>query len=58
MKRSERLYALVDHLRARSPRPVYAEPGRSGGYTIGREFSLPLLQFSATEASAINHTHR
>ncbi|SDT21965.1 helix-turn-helix transcriptional regulator [Microlunatus soli] len=83
MKRSERLYALVDHLRARSPRPIpgrtladtfevtvrtierdilalqqsgvpiYAEPGRTGGYVIDREFSLPPLQFSATEATAI-----
>ncbi|MGT2427436.1 helix-turn-helix transcriptional regulator [Amnibacterium kyonggiense] len=82
MKRAERMYALVDLLRAaRSPLsaarlarefdvskrtierdiqslqladvPIYADQGVSGGYSILREYSLPPLNLTPTEALAV-----
>ncbi|WP_084963845.1 helix-turn-helix transcriptional regulator [Thermoactinospora rubra] len=83
MNRTDRLYALVEDLRAIAPRyrsarelarrfevsvrtierdiaalqesgvPIYAEPGRRGGYAIDKEMSLPPLNFTPTEAVAI-----
>lgn len=83
MKRSERLYAIVDLLRANSPAPlsvsrlatefdvtkrtverdlaslmaagvpIHARPGRTGGYLIERDFSLPPLQFTPRETYAV-----
>ncbi|MEU7002896.1 YafY family protein [Nonomuraea sp. NPDC046570] len=83
MNRTDRLYALVEDLRAISPRcrsarelakrfdvsvrtierdisalqqsgvPIYAEPGRRGGYAIDKKASLPPLNFTPAEAVAI-----
>ena len=83
MRRSDRLYGLVDVLRARAPRPVgraelaerlevtprtverdilalqqagvpiWSQRGRSGGYAIDPRWSLPPLNFDATEALAV-----
>ncbi|WP_406674363.1 HTH domain-containing protein [Nonomuraea sp. N2-4H] len=83
MNRTDRLYALVEELRAIAPRcrsarelaerfevsvrtierditalqesgvPIYAEPGRKGGYAIDRKVSLPPLNFTPAEAVAI-----
>lgn len=83
MNRTDRLYALVEELRAVAPRPrsarwlarrfevstrtierdlrslqdtgvpVYAEPGRSGGYVLDRSRSLPPLSITAAEATAL-----
>lgn len=83
VNRTDRLYALVEDLRAISPRcrsarelaerfevsvrtierdiaalqesgvPVYAEPGRRGGYALDKTMSLPPLNFTPTEAVAI-----
>ncbi len=83
MNRTDRLYALVEDLRATAPRPrsarqlaaryevsartierdilalqesgvpVYAEPGRSGGYAIDRTMTLPPVNFTAAEMVAI-----
>ncbi|MER6946098.1 YafY family protein [Nonomuraea sp. NPDC000554] len=83
MNRTDRLYALVEDLRAISPRcrsarelakrfevsvrtierdlaalqesgvPIYAEPGRKGGYAIDKKMSLPPLNFTPAEAVAI-----
>ncbi|MED7922619.1 YafY family protein [Nonomuraea sp. LP-02] len=83
MNRTDRLYALVEDLRAIAPRcrsaralaerfevsvrtierditalqesgvPIYAEPGRKGGYAIDKKMSLPPLNFSPAEAVAI-----
>ncbi|HET6794492.1 MAG TPA: WYL domain-containing protein [Acidimicrobiales bacterium] len=83
MRRADRLYALVEELRARSPRPVarsdlaarlevtprtverdvlalqvagvpiWSQRGRGGGYAIDRRWSLPPLNFDATEALAV-----
>ncbi|MFE3454638.1 helix-turn-helix transcriptional regulator [Nonomuraea sp. NPDC059194] len=83
MNRTDRLYALVEDLRAISPGcrsarqlakrfevsvrtierdiaalqesgvPIYAEPGRSGGYAIDKNHSLPPLNFTPAEAVAI-----
>ncbi|MEU8249970.1 YafY family protein [Nonomuraea sp. NPDC048916] len=83
MNRTDRLYALVEDLRAISPRcrsarelakrfevsvrtierditalqesgvPIYAEPGRTGGYAIDKKMSLPPLNFTPAEAVAI-----
>jgi predicted DNA-binding transcriptional regulator YafY len=83
VNRTDRLYALVEDLRAIAPRcrsarelaarfevsvrtierditalqesgvPIYAEPGRRGGYAIDRKASLPPLNFTPTEAVAI-----
>ncbi|TDE56398.1 YafY family transcriptional regulator [Nonomuraea mesophila] len=83
MNRTDRLYALVEDLRAIAPRcrsarelaerfevsvrtierditalqesgvPIYAQPGRRGGYAIDKTMSLPPLNFSPAEAVAI-----
>ncbi|PRX69953.1 putative DNA-binding transcriptional regulator YafY [Nonomuraea fuscirosea] len=83
VNRTDRLYALVEDLRAIAPRhrsarelaarfevsvrtierditalqesgvPIYAEPGRKGGYAIDKKMSLPPLNFSPAEAVAI-----
>jgi predicted DNA-binding transcriptional regulator YafY len=82
VNRTDRLYALVDELRAVSPRarsarwlagrfevgertirrdidalqqtgvPIYAEPGRLGGYALDRTHSLPPINITAREAIA------
>ncbi|MGO1391573.1 helix-turn-helix transcriptional regulator [Brachybacterium alimentarium] len=33
--------------------PIYAEPGRRGGYAIRRDYSLPPLAFTLAEAAAV-----
>ncbi|MGP9680810.1 helix-turn-helix transcriptional regulator [Brachybacterium sp. AOP3-A1-3] len=33
--------------------PIYAEPGRRGGYAIRRDYSLPPLAFTLAEATAV-----
>lgn len=83
MRRTDRLYALVEELRARAPRPVsrttlaerlevtartverdilalqqagvpiWSQRGRGGGYAIDPQWSLPPLNFDATEALAV-----
>ena len=83
MNRTDRLYALVEELRAVAPRPrsarqlaaryevskrtierdilalqesgvpVYAEPGRCGGYVLDKTLTLPPLNFTAAEMVAI-----
>lgn len=83
MNRTDRLYALVEELRAVAPRtrsarqlaerfevstrtierdlsalqaagvPVYAEPGRRGGYTVDPATTLPPLNVTAEEAMAV-----
>jgi predicted DNA-binding transcriptional regulator YafY len=83
MNRTDRLYAMVEELRAVAPRPrsatwlagrfevctrtverdisalqqagvpIYAEPGRVGGYVLDRSHSLPPVNVSADEAVAI-----
>ena len=83
VNRTDRLYALVEELRAVAPRPrsarqlagryevstrtierdilalqesgvpVYAEPGRCGGYVIDKTLTLPPLNFTAAEMVAI-----
>jgi len=83
MRRTDRLYALVEELRVRAPRPVsraelarhlevtprtverdilalqqagvpiWSQRGRSGGYAIDPRWSLPPLNFDATEALAV-----
>jgi predicted DNA-binding transcriptional regulator YafY len=83
MRRTDRLYALVEELRARAPRPVsrarlaehlevtartierdvlalqhagvpiWSQRGRGGGYAIDAQWSLPPLNFDATEALAV-----
>lgn len=83
VNRTDRLYAMVEELRAVAPRPrsaawlagrfevsrrtverdvsalqqsgvpVYAEPGRRGGYVLDRAASLPPLNFTPYEATAI-----
>ncbi|MFG2059015.1 helix-turn-helix transcriptional regulator [Micromonospora sp. NPDC048930] len=83
MNRTDRLYALVEELRAVSPRPrsarwlaqrfevsartverdiaalqaagvpIWAEPGRTGGYVIDRARTLPPVNLSPTEAVAM-----
>ena len=82
-RRTDRLYALVEELRARAPRPVsrlaladrlevtprtverdilslqqagvpiWSHRGRDGGYAIDPQWSLPPLNFDATEALAV-----
>lgn len=84
MNRTDRLYALVEELRARAPRvrsarwlaerflvssrtierdlaalqqagvPIWAEPGRTGGYGIDPSHTLAPLGFSADEALAVS----
>ncbi|MFG2994184.1 helix-turn-helix transcriptional regulator [Streptomyces sp. NPDC048257] len=83
MNRTERLYALVEELRAVSPRPrsarwlagrfgvstrtierdlsalqqsgvpLYTEPGRSGGYVVDKDHTLPPLTITPAEAAAL-----
>ncbi|MFC7375651.1 MULTISPECIES: helix-turn-helix transcriptional regulator [unclassified Brachybacterium] len=33
--------------------PIYAEPGRRGGYAVRRDYSLPPLAFTPQEATAV-----
>ena len=83
MNRTDRLYAMVEELRAIAPRPrsatwlagrfevcartverdisalqqagvpIYAEPGRTGGYALDRSRTLPPVNMSPEEAVAI-----
>src|SRR2546430_3857965 len=83
MNRTDRLYALVEELRAVTPQPrsarwlacrfevssrtverdigalqqagvpIYAEPGRTGGYVLDKTHSLPPVNVTAGEAVAI-----
>ncbi|HEU5109991.1 MAG TPA: YafY family protein [Micromonosporaceae bacterium] len=83
MNRTDRLYAIVEELRAVSPRPrsarwlarrfevstrtverdigalqqagvpVYAEPGRTGGYVVDRATTLPPVNVTPAEAVAM-----
>lgn len=83
MNRTDRLYAIVEELRAASPRPlsvsklasrfevstrtverdllalqesgvpIYAEPGRTGGYVLDKGMSLPPVNFTPQEAAAL-----
>lgn len=83
VNRTDRLYAIVEDLRASAPRPqsarqlaaryevsartverdilalqesgvpVYAEPGRRGGYAIDKTMTLPPVNFTAAEMVAI-----
>ncbi|RCG25446.1 YafY family transcriptional regulator [Sphaerisporangium album] len=83
MNRTDRLYALVEELRAISPRcrsarelgdrlrvsartierdiatlqragvPIHAEPGKRGGYALGKTASPPPIGFSPGEAVAV-----
>jgi predicted DNA-binding transcriptional regulator YafY len=83
VRRTDRLYALVEELRARAPRPVsraelsatlevtprtverdilalqqagvpiWSQRGRGGGYALDERWSLPPLNFDATEALAV-----
>ena len=83
MNRTDRLYALVEELRAAAPQwrsaqwlaerfevssrtierdlsalqqagvPIYATPGRRGGYAIDSQHTLPPLNLSAAEVAAV-----
>ena len=83
MNRTDRLYAIVEELRATAPRrrsarelaaryevsvrtierdicalqqsgvPIYADQGRTGGYSIDPAMTLPPLNFSPAEAVAV-----
>ena len=83
MNRTDRLYALVEELRAAAPGyrsttwlaarfevsprtierdlsalqqsgvPIYATPGRRGGYAIDTHHTLPPLNFTAAEVAAV-----
>ncbi|MEV6798210.1 WYL domain-containing protein [Micromonospora rifamycinica] len=83
MNRTDRLYALVEELRAVAPRPrsarwlagrfevstrtverdivalqgagvpIWAEPGRTGGYVVDRAHTLPPVNLTAAEAVAM-----
>src|SRR5687767_11770652 len=83
VRRTDRLYALVEELRVRAPRPVsrsrlaqalevtprtverdilalqqagvpiWSQRGRGGGYALDSHWSLPPLNFDATEALAV-----
>src|SRR5689334_24274575 len=83
MNRTDRLYALVEELRAVAPRPrsarwlarrfevctrtverdigalqesgvpIYAEPGRTGGYAVDPAHTLPPVNVTPAEAVAI-----
>ncbi|HJP74933.1 MAG TPA: YafY family protein [Pseudonocardiaceae bacterium] len=83
MNRTDRLYAIVEELRAVAPRrrsarelaaryevsvrtiardidaltqagvPIYADTGRRGGYTLDKAMTLPPLNFTPAEATAV-----
>ena len=55
MNRTDRLYALVEELRAVAPRARSARQlaGRGGGYVIDKALTLPPLNFTAAEMVAI-----
>jgi predicted DNA-binding transcriptional regulator YafY len=83
VNRTDRLYALVEELRAVAPSsrsaptlatrfevsvrtierdisalqqagvPIYATPGRRGGYAIDKSMTLPPVNFTAAEAAAV-----
>jgi predicted DNA-binding transcriptional regulator YafY len=83
VNRTDRLYALVEELRAVAPRPrsaawlaarfevsgrtverdisalqqsgvpIWAEPGRTGGYCLDRAHTLPPVNFTPEEATAL-----
>jgi len=83
VNRTDRLYALVDELRAVAPRartarhmaarfevsvrtierdlsalqqagvPIYATPGPGGGYAIDKDHTLPPVNFTSEEATAL-----
>lgn len=83
MNRTDRLYAMVEELRASTPRPrsarwlacrfevsartverdigalqqagvpIYAEPGRNGGYVLDKKHTLPPVNVTPAEAVAI-----
>jgi predicted DNA-binding transcriptional regulator YafY len=83
VNRTDRLYALVDELRAIAPRartarqmagrfevsvrtierdldalqqagvPIYATPGPGGGYAIDKDHTLPPVNFTSEEATAL-----
>ncbi len=83
MNRTDRLYAMVEELRAVAPRwrsaswlaarfevssrtierdlsalqqagvPIYAAPGRRGGYTVDVRHTLPPVNLSAAEVAAV-----
>lgn len=83
MNRTDRLYAIVEELRAVTPRPrsarwlaehfevsvrtierdiaalqqtgvpIWAQPGRGGGYVIDKEYTLPPLNLAPQEAIAM-----
>lgn len=83
MNRTDRLYALVEELRAAAPRPrsaralarqfevsvrtverdlaalqqsgvpIHAQPGRTGGYVLDKERTLPPLTVTPAEATAL-----
>ncbi len=83
MNRTDRLYALVEELRARAPRlvracelagrfevsvrtverdlaalqqagvPIWTQPGPGGGYAVDPRTTLPPLNFSPAEATAV-----
>jgi predicted DNA-binding transcriptional regulator YafY len=83
VNRTDRLYALVDELRAIAPRartarqmadrfevsvrtierdldalqqagvPIYATPGPGGGYAIDKDHTLPPVNFTSEEATAV-----
>ncbi len=83
MSRTDRLYAIVEELRARAPRPVparrlaerfevsvrtierdlaqlgmsgvpiWSQPGPGGGFAVNRDTTLPPLNLTAAEATAL-----
>lgn len=83
VNRTDRLYAMVEEMRARAPRrlsarelaarfevsartverdisalqqagvPIYADVGRTGGYTLDKSRTLPPLNFTPAEAVAV-----
>ena len=83
MNRTDRLYAIVEHLRSVAPAPrtapalaarfevsvrtverdiaalqqagvpIYATPGRRGGYAVDRAMTLPPVNFTPAEAAAV-----